>query len=149
MPGLEFEFRFSVAGGDAISPEDATIFGESCVQALHTVRKLAHDQHASLPGEMSFCRVYPRNVALMTIKPADNGDGVIVRVRETAGKDTEGAIDLNLGSAREVWQCDLVERNRNPLQMQGRTIPFKIRSNAMLTFRMTLKDGDLTPPVRH
>jgi hypothetical protein len=138
----EFEFRFSLAGSDTIDPSAATIFGESVVQPMRAARK--HDDGGLLSAEMSLCRVRPSHLTLTAIKPADDGRGIIVRVRETAGKDTDAKIDLMFDNIRQVWQCDLVERDQKPLQMERQTVHFKINANAMATLRVGLKDRGLT-----
>ena len=132
----EFEFRFSLTSDDAIDPAAASVFGESVVQPMRAVRKRSGRDDAAWPPEMSFCCVKPPNVMLTAIKPADDGDGLIVRVRETAGRKADATVELGFDNIEQVWQCDLVERNQKPLSMKDRTVRFKIKANAITTLRL-------------
>lgn len=46
----------------------------------------------SAPWERSLLRVAPAHVALLALKPAEDGDGFILRLQEFAGEPTEAAI---------------------------------------------------------
>jgi len=140
----EFEFRFSLTTGDAIDPAAASIFGESVVQPMRAVRKRTRHDDAPLPAEMSFCRVTPGNVMLTAIKPADDGDGLIVRVQEMAGKDTNAMVELGFDNIEQVRRCDLIERNQEPLKMEGQAVRFKMNANSLMTLRLKLNGRHLT-----
>ena len=44
------------------------------------------------PRERSFLEIGPGNIALLACKASEDGDGLIIRVQETQGRDTEAAI---------------------------------------------------------
>ncbi len=41
------------------------------------------------------------------VKPADDGEGVIVRVRETSGSDVQATVTSALPGVARAWRCDL------------------------------------------
>ncbi len=49
------------------------------------------------------------NVYIQHIKPAEDGHGIIVRLRETKGKNTEFSLDI-MGASYNAEQCDILER---------------------------------------
>ena len=71
------------------------------------------------PWERSFFRVSPGTVAVTAIKRAEQGEGIIIRLREGAGKATEASVEspvlgLNFKSQIKPWEIKtlMVERAR-------------------------------------
>jgi alpha-mannosidase len=95
-------------------------------------------QAAWLPGEsagteadpeVSFLEVNPPNVIVQAIKPAADGNGTIVRLREIAGRDAEARVRglLLAGSGVAARLVDLAERDGRPVALEdgGMVIPLK------------------------
>jgi alpha-mannosidase len=89
-----------------------------------------------LPPTASFCAVEPANVTVTAVKTADDSKGVIVRLRETAGKDTEAKIVANFPAATKATRCDLVERNQEEVAMDGGNLSLKLKANGMAAVRL-------------
>lgn len=131
------EFRYSLTSDQSIDPAVASIFGESVQAPMRAIRAEATARLDGLSqSSQSFCQVQPANVELTALKPADDGKGIIVRIRETAGRDSDVEIQLGLPGITKASQCDLVERVRDSAPMEGSRIRTKISANAMATYRV-------------
>ncbi len=61
---------------------------------------------------MSFCSVDKPNVLLTTLKQAENGAGIIIRLIETQGEPTTASVTLPHISVTEATVTNLVEENK-------------------------------------
>ena len=104
--------------------------------ALHLVEP--HD--GILPPEMNLFGETPENIRLLAMKRADDGDGIIVRIRETHGKTTELP-----KSMKNFSPCTIDER---PLDCDNLTIgPFETKTLRMRGKRLAVQDE--TPHYRN
>ena len=84
----------------------------------------------------NFLNVSGDNVALITWKAAENGDGTILRLQEIAGKAAKAQISLpkrNISSAR---LCSGVEANVRILPVEGNAIHLTFQPFEVLTVRV-------------
>ena len=134
----DFTFRYSLTSDKTMDPAAASLFGESVQAPMRAVRTLPQraNGQAALPVRMSLLSVEPASVTVTTVKPADDGKGVIVRIRETAGKDTDAIIKLALPNGGKFSRCDLVERNQEALQADGGAVSLKLKANSMAAVRV-------------
>ncbi len=132
-----FTFRFSVTSGQTMDPAAATAFGESVHQPMRAVRLHPGRTGQAWPAARSFCRVEPETVSIMTFKRADDGAGLILRLRETAGRATRVGLTIDVPGAASAARCDLIERVQGPLAMAGGRIELDLGANALATVRLT------------
>jgi len=69
----------------------------------------------TLDKKMSFCHVDKPNVLLSTLKRAEDGDGIIVRLIETEGKDVTATVTLPHTTIKQAYGTNLVEENKEKL----------------------------------
>lgn len=62
-----------------------------------------------LTESASFFRLEPSNVALVALKPAEDGRGVIVRLQELSGQPTAFTLHMPLGGIASATPCTLLE----------------------------------------
>jgi hypothetical protein len=88
---------------------------------------------------MSFCRLDQPNVLLVTIKRAEDGQGVIVRLIETDGK--QGAVTLTLPAVAigTAWQTNIVEENQTELEAADHSVTVPVRPFGISTVRVQLR----------
>jgi alpha-mannosidase len=88
--------------------------------------------------EHSFLRSDCPNVLIETVKPAEDGDGLIVRLYETHNARARGSITFAaiIVSAQE---CNLLEEARGEAAYEGNTLQFQARPFEIKTFRVRLK----------
>ncbi len=65
------------------------------------------------PDTMSFCSVDKPNVLLTTLKQAEDGDGIIIRLIETQGKVTTASIRLPHIKVADAMVTSLIEDNKS------------------------------------
>jgi len=83
----------------------------------------------------SFLTIDSPNVVIETVKQAEDGNGVIVRLYE-CGR-TRGPVNLHTGLAvQAAWQTNLLEENQTALTVTGNTVQIPIRPYAIVTVRL-------------
>jgi len=88
--------------------------------------------NGELKDEYSFLQLRPDNVVLTATKKAEDGDWLILRFYEWAGKESDVKLQLPPG-ALEVSETDLMERPLAPLSLQDgevtvHTKPYEIKT---------------------
>ena len=87
-----------------------------------------------------FISVDADHVMIDTIKGAESGEGLIVRVYEAQG--VRGPVTLRLGfDAGGAYECDLMERRETPLAVEDGALRFNIKPYEIKTFLITLPTG--------
>jgi hypothetical protein len=80
-------------------------------------------------GASSFFQVDRANVIIQAVKMAEDGEGLIIRLREIAGADTKVFLSSSLfqGQALSAWLTDMVEKNEASAQVSeaGVAVPMK------------------------
>lgn len=120
-------FRYSITSGRGDWKDGrAKDFGYSASLPVDNT-PIIGPKDGTLPPAYSFCRVEQPNLVLLTLKRAEDGNGLILRLWETGGKDTEAVVHLPFLKIAEAWQTNLVEENQwsLPLRDDAVTIPTK------------------------
>lgn len=98
-------------------------------------------QEGDLPTSKSFAEVKTESVVMTTLKPAEDGNGLILRLVEHNGEDCDAevvfATELVAGySKAEV--CDLMERPIDgDARLDGQTLTVKVKGNSFVTVRVS------------
>ncbi|MHC4441993.1 MAG: polysaccharide lyase family protein [Planctomycetota bacterium] len=132
----KFEFRYSLTSDKSIEPAAASLFGDSVVSPMRAMPFSPKRGKATLPASKSFVQVEPDSVMISTVKRADDGNGTIVRVQETSGKDTAVSIAVGFDGISKASRCDLVERVQRPLALNNGRISLKVKANSLATVRL-------------
>jgi alpha-mannosidase len=119
-------FRYSLTSGNGDWRNGkAKDFGYSVCLPLETVY-IKGPKDGLLPPTASFCCIEQPNVVLLTLKHAEDGDGLILRLWESEGKDTTAVVHLPFLKIKEAWETNLVEENQRELPVQNPlVIPLK------------------------
>lgn len=80
------------------------------------------------------------NVMLETIKQAEDGDGLILRVYEYENAKTRASLRFALPMAG-VWDCNLLEEPEAELPVEGGEFRFVIKPYEIKTFRIRTKEA--------
>ncbi len=81
----------------------------------------------------SFAAVSHDNVVLETVKKAECGDGIILRVYENRNMQTNAAITLGK-NLKSVQECDLLENSTDSVPFEGNQFRFTIHPYEIKTF---------------
>jgi alpha-mannosidase len=87
-----------------------------------------------LPEEYSLMECKTAGVIVETVKRAEDGDGIIVRMYE-AYKERKTA-RLDLPKAREVYLCDLNERELQKMELDGGMVGCAIKPFEVITLKI-------------
>ena len=88
-----------------------------------------------LPTRFSFASSSDANVIIDTVKMAEDGRGVILRVYEAAGKKTNAHLSVSQEDFRAV-ECNLMEEDEKQLASDPYGFDFTIRPFEIKTFRI-------------
>lgn len=87
--------------------------------------------------EQSFLRSDCEHVVVETVKPAEDGDGLIVRLYEAHNRRGRGAITF-AAPIVAAEECNLLEEPKEAAAYQGNTLSFQVRPFEIKTFRVRL-----------
>jgi hypothetical protein len=140
--GGDFRFRYvvtSAASTDAVSLsrkgwEEFTPLEENEI----TSQDKAVDLPQPLDGkESSFLKIDDSNVLLETWKPAEDGDGTILRLLDLGGPARKISIATPLVAFEQVFEADAVERNQKPLLLQdSKSFEIEVHPHEIITIRI-------------
>jgi len=73
---------------------------------------------------------------LLTWKRAEDGDGTILRLQDTAGEESNIRIHSPFLTFERAWLCNLLEDNQAEIKIQGDDLNIPIRPFQVLTLRL-------------
>jgi len=89
-----------------------------------------------LPSSTSFCQVDAPNVMLLTFKQAEDGDGYVLRLIETEGKETWVTVTMPHLALVHAFETNLVEENQRLLPCGPQTVETTVRPFGIATIRV-------------
>ena len=90
----------------------------------------------TLPASYSFCSVDVPNVLLLTLKRAEDGDGLILRLIETEGQATTTTVTLPFLRIAQAIQTNLVEENERMLSAREHAVMVPVKAFGITTVRV-------------
>ena len=109
---------------------------------LHGVIESAHK--GDLPPQYSFVRTDAENVIVETLKKAEEGDELILRVWEAYGQRGEVSLSFS-NKLKKVVECDLMEREIEAIKPKEQGVSFFIKPYEIKTFRVEFQSTPLDP----
>jgi alpha-mannosidase len=103
------------------------------------VVKSESEHEGLLPKKGSFFSISCDNVMLETLKKAEEGNELVVRVYEYMGIQSEVELE-SLFSIKEAVECNLMEETEGPIEAFDNSLKFKIKPYEIKTFRVLVKD---------
>jgi len=93
-------------------------------------------REGTLSKKNSFCQVDESNVLLLTLKRAEDGNGIIVRLIETEGKEVTTTLTVPHLAIRTVYRTNLVEENEEELTFGANEIRVPLKAFGIATIRI-------------
>jgi alpha-mannosidase len=94
-----------------------------------------HKSQVSAIHPVSLLSAEPENIVVETIKGAEDGNGLIVRLYESQRR--RGQVRLHLGfTPGSAWRTNLLEENQAMLTLDGKTITLSVRPYEIVTLRL-------------
>lgn len=93
-------------------------------------------QEGDLPDNFSFVWADKANVVTETIKSAENGNGIIIRVFDFG--DILGNVNLNFGiNIKKAYLCDMLENEISELTIKNNSISLKLKNYEIITIKIS------------
>ena len=86
---------------------------------------------------VSFMEVDCAHVVVETVKPAEDGDGLIVRLYEAHNQRGQGTLTF-ISPLLSIQECNLLEEQINDVRCQGNTFSFHVEPFEIKTYRVHL-----------
>lgn len=90
----------------------------------------------SLPSRYSFAASSHENVVVETVKKAEDGDDVIIRLYECHNRRTNAALTF-AKTPKTVCECNMMEEGKEPVEVIGNEARFTIKPFEIKTFRVS------------
>jgi alpha-mannosidase len=105
---------------------------------VHASKVESGKSQESVSSLQSLLSASSPNVIIETVKRAEDGDGIIVRLYESQRK--RGVVQLRAGLAVETaWETNLLEENVSALTVENDTILLDLRPFQIMTLRLKPK----------
>ena len=95
-------------------------------------------QKGDLPSRYSFISVDGENAFIETVKKAENGDGIIVRVCEEFNEHTHKTLTFGF-DVEAAFLCDMMENETATLDVKGRSVSIKLKPFEIATLKIKAK----------
>jgi hypothetical protein len=95
-----------------------------------------------LPSQASFCGLDQSNLLLTTIKRAEDGQGLIVRLIETDGKSTAATLTMPAVTLEKAWLTNPVEENQSVLSCTEHSVTVPAKAFGITTVRLQVAPQD-------
>ena len=89
-----------------------------------------------LPKSKSFCSLDRTNVMLLTLKMAEDKEGIIIRLIETEGTDAAVTVTLPFVNIKKAYLTNLMEENKKLLSTQRNKVTVPIKAFGISTIRI-------------
>lgn len=143
--GGSYTFRYGLTSGEGFDNTSATRFGKEIREPLISLVSRAQIEppfgsRGSVPTpRRSFVNLTPDNVLLLTLKPADFGEGTIARLQEIGGKNTIARLRVDGLNLARAMLCSLVEEDRHLLKSVDGFVEVPLKGNGLATVRLVPK----------
>jgi alpha-mannosidase len=130
----DHDYRFSLTS-HAAGWRNGYRAGIAANAPLVAVAATAAPASAGLPESKSFLPFQAPNIVLSTMKKAEKGDAVILRVYDIEGKDTETTLSLFV-PLKTAEKTNIIEEEGTPLKLTKNGLPVKVGHHAIETLKL-------------
>jgi alpha-mannosidase len=139
--GGEITFRYVMTSGPSLSPADLSRLGRAAMNPLETDQvieqdKVGNPERPLEPAPLSFFQVDAPGVILESWKAADDGNGTMLRLLETAGAEGKATLRFPLLHLQKAWRCTAVEDNLNEIPVQPQSLEITLKPHEIVTVRI-------------
>ena len=135
--GGDFTFRYAITSNAQFNAPSLTRFGLEALTPLERDDVPGTQDSSLLPNQSaSLLEIGNSGVTLLTWKRAEDGDGTILRLQDTAGEESNIRIHSPFLTFERAWLCNLLEDNQAEIKIQGHDLNIPIRPFQVLTLRL-------------
>jgi alpha-mannosidase len=137
--GGDFTFRYALTSSAQFDPAALNRFAWNALTPLDRDDVSSSQDVSPLPQQQASLLAIDPQVTLLTWKLAEDGDGSILRLQESAGKRSSVNIRSKFLRFEKAWLCNVLEDNQSELPTGGDTLAFPIQPFQVLTIRVRTK----------
>ena len=139
--GGEFVFRYVVSSDRSLDPQVLTRLGWDSLRPVELDYVVGQDKVGNperpLPAEgTSFLEVDQPNVVLVNWKDAEDGEGAILRLVETSGRETTASLRFPRLAVKSAQLCNGVEDDLRSLCAGANSLSLSFHPYEVLTVRI-------------
>jgi alpha-mannosidase len=135
--GGDFTFRYAITSNAQFNAPAMTRFGLEALTPIERDDVPGSQDSSLLPNQAaSLVEIENPGVALLTWKRAEDGDGTILRLQDTAGEASNIRIHSPFLAFERAWLCSLLEDNQAEIRIQGEDLSVPIKPLQVLTLRL-------------
>jgi alpha-mannosidase len=125
----------------ALYPHAETWRNSETVQEAYKLNQPAYALKGGIPkNKYTFASVDKKNVMLETVKEAEDGNGIILRIYEYENAATKAFVTLDLGGKKfKVEECNLLEESILPIEANENGFSIRIKSYEIKTYRIQIE----------
>lgn len=140
--GENFRFRFIVTSAQSTDAPALSRMGWEEATPFETDEIQSQDQAIELPRPLNgkqgtFLTVDDPDAVLDTWKPAEDGNGTILRLIDLGGTSRTVHISTPLMAIQSAFETDAVERNKRPLTTSHDGVSIEIHPHEIVTIRLS------------
>jgi alpha-mannosidase len=140
--GGDFTFRYVITSGAQMNSSELTRLGWEEMRPVELDHVVGQDKVGNPPRPLpptgtGFLDVSGDDVTLVTWKEAEDGDGTILRLAETAGHASDATVRLLHSQIASAHLCSGMEESTTDLPVDAGTIHVSFRPFEVLTVRIS------------
>ncbi|MHB8391449.1 MAG: glycoside hydrolase family 38 N-terminal domain-containing protein, partial [Acidobacteriaceae bacterium] len=145
--GGHFRFRYVITSAPATDAAQLSQMGWEEMTPLEEDEITSQDKALDTPGPLngnheSFLKVDDPALVLGAWKPAEDGNGTILRFIDLGGAARTVTVEAPLFDLQKAFQTDAVERNQTPLTLSGtHAFQITVHPHEIVTVRLIGKDA--------
>ncbi|HEY3929088.1 MAG TPA: polysaccharide lyase family protein [Candidatus Koribacter sp.] len=134
--GGDFTFRYAITSAAAFDPAALNQFGWNALTPFEGDDVAASTEATTLPPtQAGLLSISDRNINLLSWKPAEDGNGTILRLQEAAGQPAQFTISSDYLRIEHAWSCNLLEENQAELPVSS-AVSISAQPFQVLTIRL-------------
>lgn len=124
----------------ALYPHKEMWSAAGTVQEAYKLNQPAYATKGELKNTgKSFISTDKDNIIIETVKPAENGDGMIVRLYDCENSLTKATLTFAEGMLESVEECNLMEEKEADIEACGNSFTVSVKPYEIKTYRVRLK----------
>lgn len=124
----------------ALYPHKEMWSAAGTVQEAYKLNQPAYATKGELKNtDKSFISTDKDNIIIETVKPAENGDGIIVRLYDCENSLTKATLTFVEGMLESVEECNLMEEKEVDIEACGNSFTVSVKPYEIKTYRVRLK----------
>lgn len=124
----------------ALYPHKEMWSAAGTVQEAYKLNQPAYATKGELKNTgKSFISTDKDNIIIETVKPAENGDGIIVRLYDCENSLTKATLTFAEGMLESVEECNLMEEKEVDIEACGNSFTVSVKPYEIKTYRVRLK----------